>query len=76
VLALTRKGIKRSEDLWYQPRKDEEEMAFLAAVDILDEFPISDTFTLANRLPFVHGIERKTSTVRKWIEDDLIEKVR
>ena len=76
MLGLTSEGVERSERLWHQLRKDEEEVAFLAAADILDEYPIADAYDLANHLPFVHGIERKTGTVRKWMDDGLIEKTR
>lgn len=67
MLEVTADGQARSEKLWHQPQKDEEEMAFLAAVDTIDEFPVSDAYALANQLPFVHGLERKARTVRDWI---------
>ena len=73
MLEMTDEGIQQSEQLWHKPRKDEEEMAYLAAADIVDEYPIQDAYELANRLPFIHGIERKTRVVRKWIGEGLIK---
>jgi len=72
MLSVTEEGQHTSEELWHKPRKDEKEMAFLAAVDIIDEYPVSDAYALANQLPFVHGIEAKTRIVRQWMEEGLI----
>lgn len=74
MLEVTDKGAQVSEQLWHQPRKDEKEMAFLAAVDIIDEYPVSDVYALANQLPFVHGIEAKTRIAHQWIDEGLIRK--
>jgi hypothetical protein len=72
-LQVTEEGQKVSEQLWQQPQKDNKEMAYLAAVDIIDEQYHVDAYSLANQLPFVHGHEAKASAVRKWIADGWLE---
>lgn len=73
VLEVTEEGSRLSETLWYKSPKNEKEMAYLAAIDILDEHPRLNDYELAVKLPFVHGIEAKTSLVRQWKEEGLIK---
>lgn len=74
-LEVTDEGIQVSEQLWHKPRKDEKEMAYLAAVDAIDEYPITSVNELANHLPFVHGLEAKIRTIRGWVSEGFIKEV-
>ena len=71
-IEVTDEGTRVSEQLWHKPVKTEKEMAFLAAVDIIDEQYRVDAYSLANQLPFVHGHEAKARAVREWIEEGLL----
>jgi len=75
MLEVTELGIETSERLWHQKSvKDDKEMAFLAAVSVLDEFAIMDAYDLSTHLPFIHGYEAKRRAVNEWIEKGLLEK--
>jgi len=73
MLEATDQGNEAAEQLWHKPRKDDIDMAYLAAIDIIGELPIMDATDLANRLPFIRAT-RKLAAVKDWIEEVLIER--
>ena len=75
MLEVTELGIETSERLWHQKSvKDDKEMAFLAAVSVIEEYAIMDAYDLAKHIPFIHGFEAKHRAVKEWIEKGLLEK--
>lgn len=73
-MIVTEEGIALSHTLWYKPVKDERAMAYLAAVDTIDEHPRISQSTLATGLPFVHGIQDKSRLVQQWIDEGLLQR--
>ena len=75
MLDVTEDGMKVAEQLWHsKSARDEHDMAYLAAVSVLEEYPIMDAHDLANRLPFIHGFPAKQRAVKEWIENGWIER--
>ena len=77
MLYTTDEGMQRAEQLARRSHidLDKEDLAFLAAVDIIETYPMQDAYDLANRVPFLSGDAwYRTKVVKGWIEEGLLEK--
>ena len=75
MLEVTDEGAQIADQLWHQKSvKDDREMAFLAAVSAIEEYPIQDPYDLAKHIPFIHGLEAKLRAANEWVSRGWIER--
>jgi len=75
MLGVSDAGYDAATQLRRRPNLDDRDLAYLAAVDIVDTYPVQDVYDLANRTPFLGGdASYRLKVVREWLDEGLIEK--